>query len=441
MRFVLTLILAIVICAVSVADDRDITINIYNDGFSQVTEGRRVNITKGEDVISLDDIAVKLDPASIDVRSNKFDIRTIDYQYDLICGERIYQKYLGENIEYKKDDSLYTGKLLSYDDDYLYIASNIYKGGVFIYERKDFEYIKLPDIPAELITQPQIQVTIDSKATGSGEITLSYLTGGLSWHTEYHLIYDGGKSADLSARVNFVNECGVAFPNADIILVAGQVEREEATSGSAEQAVSGTAVKAREAKLEPLVDYHRYRLPFRVTIGERENKQAYMFEQPEIEVEHYYKYEWSETKSDVKAMISFKNDKTSGLGLPLPAGRMNIFDKKTGSFLGSGMFEGTPSGEKAEIYLGTAFDITAERKRIEHKKIGRNRNSDTFEIKIRNHKSESVMVIVAEELYGYWDIVSESDDFIKKDFQNIEFNLIVKPGQEKTLTYSVEYSY
>ncbi len=224
-------------------------------------------------------------------------------------------------------------------------------------------------------------------------------------------------------------------------LVAGQVEREDASEGSAEQFVSGTGTKARESVLEPLVDYHRYKLPYEVTVGEMENKQTLMFNQKGIEVDHYYKYEWSETKSDVKAMISFKNDKNAGLGIPLPSGRMNIFDKQTGAFLGSGMFESTPSGEKAEIYLGSAFDITAERKRIEHRKIGRNKNEDTYEIKIRNHKEERVIVVVAEELYGYWEITETTDEFVREDHQNIEFNLVVRPGQEKVLTYTVEYSY
>jgi hypothetical protein len=178
-----------------------------------------------------------------------------------------------------------------------------------------------------------------------------------------------------------------------------------------------------------------------VTIGDNETKQAAMIEPVTIEVERYYKYKWSETKSEVKSIISFINDESADLGLPLPEGRISIFDKETGAFLGSSKIEATPAGEDAEIMLGTAFDITAERKRIDHKKIGRNKNSDSFEIKIRNHKSEKIKVIVAEELYGYWDIVENSGDFTKEDFQNIEFEVTVDPGREKVITYTVEYSY
>jgi hypothetical protein len=267
------------------------------------------------------------------------------------------------------------------------------------------------------------------------------MTTGIGWHAEYHLAFDGHNSADLSAWINLTNESGAAYPDAEVVLIAGQVEREKATKGSSEQMEKGEAYRPRKSQLEPLVDYHRYKLPFDVTIGRMETKQALMIEATTIAVDHFYKYEWSETKSSVKSLISFKNDKNQGPGIPLPEGRINIFDKKTGTFLGSGKFDGAAAGEEAEIYLGSAFDITAERKRIDHKKIGRNKNSDTIEIKIRNHKGNKIKIIVAEEIYGYWEIIEKSDDFIKKDFQNIEFEVYVEPGQEKVITYSVEYSY
>jgi len=53
--------------------------------------------------------------------------------------------------------------------------------------------------------------------------------------------------------------------------------------------------------------------------------------------------------------------------------------------------------EKAEVFLGTAFDIKAERKRTDHRKLGRNKNSDSFEIVIRNHKSEKAKLVISEE--------------------------------------------
>ena len=420
------------------ASERDITVNIYNNGFSQITEKRTYDLTKGAQEVTIKDIARDIDPASIKVSGN-FEVKTTGYHYDFMSSCRLMSKYIGQTITYSKDDSTASGELVNFDDDYIYLTDKA--GMLYIFERKDFNYLKMPNLSEGLVIKPVIKALIDSKKAGQDNLYLSYLTEGLSWHAEYNLLYDRKKSADLSAWVNLKNECGVAFPEAEIVLIAGQVERVEATEGGAEQMESGAVADYHKSQLEPLVDYHRYKLPFNVGLNEMENKQALMFKRTDIDVEHYYKYEWSETKSDVKAMISFTNDGKSGLGIALPEGRMNIFDKGTGAFLGSGLFAGTPSGEKAEIYLGTAFDITAERKRFDHRKIGRNKNADSYEIVIRNAKDEKIKVIVAEEIYGYWEITESSDQFIKKDFQNVEFEVTINPHQEKVISYTVEYSY
>ena len=426
---------------VSQAGERSIAINIYNDGFSQVTEIRQVKLVQGINNLEFYNIAEKIDPGSINLSGDGFEIRTVDYRFDLVSGDRLLRRFIGQEIEFRKDDSLYSGTLFNFDDDYLYIGLKGGAGAIAIFERDDFKYVDLPSLPEKLVTRPMISAIINSNSSGTSEFNLSYLTSGLSWQAEYQLAYDGDISADLTGRVNLDNQTGTAFPGAEVILIAGQTEREEPavnTSGDAEQ---GEAYKPRKSRLEPLVDYYRYKLPFTTDLGAMESKQAMMLEQMTIEVERYYKYQWSETKSDVKSILSFKNESGPGPAVPLPSGRISIYDKESGAFLGSGKFDDTPVGEKAEIYLGTAFDIAAERKRIDHKKISRNKNSDTFEIKIRNHKPEKAKIIVAEELYGYWDIIEKSDDYKKEDFQNIEFEILVEPGQEKTLTYTVEYSY
>jgi len=438
---IITILYLFAALVISQAGERSIVINIYNGGFSQITEIRQVELVRGINNLEFLDIAEKIDPGSISLSGDGLEVRTADYRYDLISGNRLLHKFIGQEIEFKKDDSLYSGTLLSFDDDYLYLGLKGGSGAVAIFIRDDFQYVDLPSLPEELVTRPMISATINFNSSGTRNLNLSYLTAGLSWQAEYHLVYDGSQSADLTGWVNLDNQCGATFPGAEIILIAGKAERDEATGSASGDTEQDEAYKPRKSKLEPLVDYYRYKLPFTTDLGEMETKQAMMLEPTTIEVEHYYKYQWSETKSDVKSILSFKNESGPGPAVPLPSGRINIYDKESGAFLGSGKFDDTPVGEKAEIYLGTAFDITAERKRIDHQKISRNKNSDTFEIKIRNHKPEKAKIIVAEELYGYWDIIEKSDDYKKEDFQNVEFEIHVEAGQEKILTYTVEYSY
>jgi hypothetical protein len=440
-RVALAGVVAVLMTAGRAGAQREITINIYNDGFSQITEERGITVQSGGQEIELRDIAEKIDPGSITLSGNDFDVRWIDYRYDFVSAERLLFRFIGHEVQIQKDDSLIKGVLVRYDDDYLFLAAQGWPGPVSIFERDDLKNIDLPELPAGLVSRPTIAAGIESPESKTAQLKLSYLTTGLGWQAEYRLEFDGGVKGDFSGWVSLDNQSGISFPDATVILVAGQVDRTEPTAVSGDQFAEGTIGKTAEAPLEPLVDYHRYRLPFEVSVGEKESKQAALFQPLSMTVEHYYKYKWSETKSAVKSVISFENNEESGLGFPLPPGRISLTDGETGTFLGSGEFEGAPAGEEAEVFMGTAFDIKAERKRIDHRKISRNRNSDTFEIEVRNHKSKDIRLVIEEELYGYWEIVEKSDDFTKKDFQTVEFEIDVPGGGEKTVTYTVEYSY
>lgn len=441
LRVAIAGVVAVLMTAGRACAQREITINIYNDGFSQVTEERQVATESGAQEIELQDITENVDPGSIALSADGIDVRWIDYRYDFVSAERLLYRFIGHEVQIQKGDSLIKGVLVRYDDDYLFLGARGWPGPVSIFERDDLKNIDLPELPEGLVSRPTIAAGIESPESKTAQLRLSYLTTGLGWRAEYRLEYDGGEKGNFSGWVNLDNQSGISFPDATVILVAGQVERAEPTKGSAEMFAAGRAGESADVPMEPLVDYHRYGLPFKVSVGEKESKQAALFQPLSMKVEHYYRYKWSETKSAVKSVISFENSEESGLGFPLPPGRISIMDRATGTFLGSGEFEGAPAGEEAEVFMGTAFDIKAERKRMDHRKISRNRNSDTMEIEIRNHKAKDITLVIEEELYGYWEIIEKSDDFTKKDFQTVEFEINVPGGGEKVVTYTVEYSY
>ena len=50
---------------------------------------------------------------------------------------------------------------------------------------------------------------------------------------------------------------------------------------------------------------------------------------------------------------------------------------------------------------------------------------------------------VVEHLYRGtdWTITDKSDDYIKTDAQTVEFRVTLKPDEEKTVTYRVQYNW
>jgi len=88
--------------------------------------------------------------------------------------------------------------------------------------------------------------------------------------------------------------------------------------------------------------------------------------------------------------------------------------------------------------------LVGERRRTDYTIDVKNRvASESFEIKIRNHKTEPVAVRVVEHLYRAvnWNIESSSTEYKKTESHTIEFPVNIAPDTEKTITYVAHYSW
>ena len=139
----------------------------------------------------------------------------------------------------------------------------------------------------------------------------------------------------------------------------------------------------------------------------------------------------------------FKNAKSIGLGMPLPRGKLRVFkgDSKGGAqFIGEAFVDHTPKDETIELLLGNAFDLSAERAVLDHRKISSRVTEETIEVKLRNHKDEAVEIIVEERLHGDWKILSSTHDHEKESAWKVEFRVPIEPDGESVLNYVVRFN-
>jgi hypothetical protein len=94
------------------------------------------------------------------------------------------------------------------------------------------------------------------------------------------------------------------------------------------------------------------------------------------------------------------------------------------------------------VRIGSSFDLTGERKQTDFTQDG-HVITESFEIKLRNHKKEPVKVLVKENLYRWnqWEITASNEKFEKHDSRTIHIPVEVKPDEEKTVTYTVKYTW
>ena len=193
-----------------------------------------------------------------------------------------------------------------------------------------------------------------------------------------------------------------------------------------------------------LFAYHVYPIAGGVDLRHLETVQAPLFAPARVAARRAYVYDGARDGSKVRVRVEFANDKESGLGIPLPAGRVRLFapDASGASMLiGEDAIGHTPAGEKIKLLSGTAFDLVGDRARVAHTRVSRNVTEDQYRIAIRNRGSKAATVTVLETLYGNWEITAKSAEFRRKDAESAEFEVTVGPAQESVLTYTVRFTY
>jgi hypothetical protein len=449
-------------------------------GYAMVKQERELAIEKGRSTLRFTDVAALIDPTTVSFASlaDPAGTRVIEqnYQFDLVSNDRLLQRFLDKpvSVEQTHGDSVSTttGTLLSTSGGLILKDA---QGGVQIVN--GYSNIKLPELPGGLITKPTLVWDLVSEKAGPQKVRVSYETGGMTWWTDYNLVFAEGKNAnsgvlDVGAWVSIINQSGAGYPEAKLKLVAGKVHRAPKTAMLTDRRMArgALAMESGAAGFEEkgFFEYHLYTLGRPTTLPDNSTKQIELF--PAVrgvacdKVLVYYGLPESfrrffadpltdrdygtQSNKEVDIYLRFKNAKDHGMGMPLPAGRVRVskLDPADGTleFIGEDKIDHTPKDETVLIKMGTAFDVVGERKQIDFKvDTARKQIEEEIEVTLRNHKDEPVTVLVKENLYRWatWEIVQKSQSFEKVDARTVHFPVDLKKDGEVTLRYRVRYSW
>ena len=238
--------------------------------------------------------------------------------------------------------------------------------------------------------------------------------------------------------------------------MAGDVNRvrddpEFRTRILAKEAAASKAA-APQFKEEEFFEYHIYTLQRPSTIKNHQTKQISLVTADQVPVKkelvyfgarQYYHSRYGEVVSNQKinVIVELQNKKENNLGIPLPKGVVRVYKQDAeGSlqFVGEDSIDHTPKDEKIRIKMGNAFDVVGGRKQTDWKKLTADTYEAAFEISVRNHKKEDVVVKVVEPIPGAWTMLGSSHDYKKTDANTVEFTLMVPKDKEVKMTYSVK---
>jgi hypothetical protein len=310
---------------------------------------------------------------------------------------------------------------------------------------------------------------LQSDSAGKVDAEVGYVTGGFDWSASYNLVSpEKGDYADLVAWITMKNESGKTFENAKIQLMAGDVNKIQPMQNRAfrmAMPMGASAFESSQAVTEKAFDeFHLYSIARLTTLHDQETKQVEFAHAEKMYAPTIYVYDGAEgyqfyglnldqgygQNGNKKVLVQreFVNAETNQLGIALPAGKLRFYRRDAGGqlqFVGENTIDHTPRNETVRVTTGNAFDLVGERKQTNfHVDTSDKWLDESFEIKLRNRKKDTpVEIRVVEHLYRWsnWEITQKSDDFTKKDSQTIEFRIPVKPDEERTVTYSVHYSW
>ena len=207
---------------------------------------------------------------------------------------------------------------------------------------------------------------------------------------------------------------------------------------------------------EAFSDYHLYTLGRKTTINNNETKQVSMLARRRsrsskryvVDGQAFYyrnaQHPGAPLKDVVQVYYQFKNEEQPGLGMPMPAGAVRVYqaDSKGGvQFVGEDRIDHTPKDETLNLKIGNAFDVVGERKQTDFEKIARNVYEIEYEITLRNHKTTPVTVEVNEPIGGTWRMLRSSHEWTKTDAWAARFNVAVAADAEVTVSYRVRVTY
>jgi len=374
--------------------------------------------------------------------------------------QKLLDKYVGKDVKlltknpYTEQEEIVIATLLSNNGQPIFkIGDEITFGhpGRIIF----------PGVPEDLNAKPTLVWMLDNDLPSTQKIEASYLTNGINWRSDYVVtLNDKDDKADLSGWVTIDNHSGATYRNAKLKLVAGDVNRARNENEYEDKMMrlAGMAAKKESApqfKEDSFFEYHIYTLERTATVKDNQTKQISLVTAGDSPgkkellyqgANYFFTSRYNEAMSNQKigVFVELQNRKENNLGIPLPKGTVRVYKAdREGSlqFVGEDSIDHTPKDEKIRIKLGDAFDVVGSRKQTDWKKIAYDTYEAAFEISIRNHKKEDVVVKVVEPVPGDWKMLSSSHEYSKSEAFTAEFNIPVPKDQDVKLTYRVRMRY
>lgn len=459
---------------------QSVALTVYAQDFGMVREVRPLALARGANRLSLQDVSKKLDPESVLLRWQGGDAarnpQLLAHAYDIGVGDGdgLLKRYLGKPVDLVRYDTSgheserQSGTLMNDSGGQIVLQS----GGKF--------YVNPPgtivaSAASGIVTLPQLSVQADSPAAQTAPLEVAYLTRGLSWSSDYvGTISPGDEALSLECWATVTNRTGTDYPLADVTLIAGSPNRAaqaplQSSNGNARfydarakpmRAASLAAPNLAGGAPTTAGEFHAYRIARPTTVVQEQMNRLLLLSSARVPVRRDYSTTppalspWDygggygavggvPKRGDVVSSLTFFNKTSDGLGAPLPAGTLRLYEPDASGALryaGAAGIENTPRDQKITVTLANAFDVFTEWRLVKSQKLGKHTLRKQAELVLHNEKSAPVSLRIVQNLGERWKVVAEPVKHVNLDSSRVQWTAPVPARGQVTFRYTVDFA-
>jgi hypothetical protein len=430
----------------------DVSVTIYTNGVSLVTDTRRISVPQGRSRQEFPDVSAQIRPETVTLAGQWLGIVEQNFDYDLLSPDKLMEKAVGRVVTIVRTNPA-TGAETR--EQAKVLAAN---GGIVLQIGQRIEVLRDDGLPVRVIfdrvpdnlrARPTLSVTVDSSQAGTIPTRLSYLTPGLGWTSNYVALFDEGKGAiDMQGWVTLTNNTGTTYANANTLLVAGNVGGMQNMFRQMEASLerAGTESGTRER----LGDYYLYPLRERTTIANAQQKQVSFLDVQGSPARKAYEWvnPWMGTSDAPRSAITsikFSTARQGGLGDQLPSGVIRVYMRDARGepqFIGEARIGHTPMGSSMALQTGEAFDVKARAIVEERTRLSNRRWRTKMRYEITNARPGAVTVDLAQDgLWGDVRIEAQSIEGTRVSADRVEWKVPVAANGTTNLTATFDSRY
>ena len=434
-------LLSILIISFAFGQSENAIMTIYKNGYALVKQPVDWSIrnSPGEVEYSVLPEGIKESSPYLNLHSGQVINQKLDG--NLFSESTLIKQSLGDYVTITTiDDEDEYGTLIAISPD-----------GYTIQTRRDVVFLKKEQVKKvtlrKVIDNPQFHPSLrwkissnDYNVTGS----LVYMSRGFDWDAVYRMVVPDYGPATLITEAYISNNSSINFNDLKLRLVEGSVGRQIKPQFRGNRKFSSAAMAAEPnmqlADESSLGDYHIYDFPDRLNFGKNEHITVRLYVPKLIDYSKTYVFknaERSQKEEPLEIEFQVKNTIDNNLNIPLPQGRIELYQSTEGGleFTGEDQVTQTPKGETVTITAGRSFDVIGKRKVLNFERQRKSEEA-SIEVLITNTRDEKIPVRLEEQIRGDWVIKEASDNYIKRDASTINFLFSLNAGDTKSVTYT-----